>query len=261
MEVSQGNMTAGLWQEIRVMKKGDVMIEYFSRREFIGRSAIMAGGALGSLAIGRNPVWADTAPTDRVEFLESRCNERRPTPKILVAYASRCGSTGGVAGAIGGTFCDGGASVDVLKVENVSDLTSYQAVVIGSAIRSDHWLPEASDFVEKHRKHLGRLPVAYFLTCLTMANATEENRKKALGFLEPLRQKTPHVIPVDTGLFGGTLAYDKLPFMIRIIMKMKMQGKDVAEGDYRDWESIRSWARIVAPALMKNDHNARTNAS
>ncbi len=237
------------------------MIEYFSRREFIGRSAIMAGGVLGSLAVGRNPVWADTALTDRVKFLESRCNERRPNPKILVAYASRCGSTGGVAGAMGKTFCDGGASVDVLKVENVSDLTPYHAVVMGSAIRSDRWLPEASDFVEKHRKLLSGLPVAYFLTCLTMANSTEENRSKALGFLEPLRQKTPHVIPVDTGLFAGALAYDKLPFMVRVIMKMKMQGKDVAEGDYRDWESIRSWARSIAPALIDNRNQTRIKAS
>jgi menaquinone-dependent protoporphyrinogen oxidase len=237
------------------------MIEYLSRREFIGKSALMAGGALGSLAIGRNVVSAETKPTDRIKFLESRCNEIRQHPKILVAYASRCGSTGGVAGTIAGTFCDVGASVDVLRVDNVSDLTSYDGVVIGSAIRSDHWLSEASDFVEQHRKVLSSVPVAYFLTCLTLATATEENRKKALGYMEPLYRKVPEVTPVDTGLFAGALAYDKLPFMVRIVMKMKMQDRGVAEGDYRNWKSIKSWARGIAPVLLNQSNGARIKTS
>ena len=232
------------------------MIEYLSRREFMGKSAALAGGALGSLAIGRNPVFAETLPAAKVKFLESRCNERRQSEKILVTYASRCGSTGGVAGAIGGAFCDSGASVDVIRVKNVTDLTPYHAVVIGSAIRNDRWLPEAIDFVAQHQKVLGRLPTAYFLTCLTLTKPTKENRKKALAYMDPLRRKAPGVTPVDTGLFAGALEYDKLPFMMRMIMKMKMQGKGVTEGDYRDWASIRAWARGIVPVLVNKRHGA-----
>ena len=225
------------------------MTQYLSRREFMGRSATLAGGVLGSLAMGRDLVSAETTSVSRVGFPESRCNENQQKPKILVAYASRCGSTGGVAEAVAGTFCDGGASVDVLRVENVSDLTGYHAVVIGSAIRSDQWLPEAFDFVERHRKVLSGLPVAYFLTCLTLARNTEETRKKAIGFMAPLRQKVPDVTPVDTGLFAGVLAYDKLSFMVRMVMKIKMQDKNIVEGDYRDWKSIKAWAKGIAPVL------------
>jgi hypothetical protein len=54
------------------------------------------------------------------------------------------------------------------------------------------------------------LPVAYFLTCLTLAKPTEENRRKASRFLYPLRSDVPEVVPVDTGPFGGILDYDKL---------------------------------------------------
>jgi menaquinone-dependent protoporphyrinogen oxidase len=243
------------------MKKGNIMIEYLSRREFIGKSALMAGGVLGSFATGRDVVFAETAATERVKFLESRCNESRQNTRILVTYASRCGSTGGVAGAIAGTFCDQGASVDVLRVESVSDLTPYHGVVIGSAIRSDRWLPEAIDFVEQHGEALARIPVAYFLTCLTLAKNTKENRKRALGYLEPLCQKTSHVIPVDIGLFAGALEYGKLPFMVRIIMKMKMQNKGVEEGDYRDFKSIRSWAKGIAPALKNHSNSKRFKTS
>ena len=243
------------------MKKGKIMIEYLSRREFMGKSALMAGGALGSLAMSRTVFSSETKPTAKVRFLESRCNENQQKPKILVVYASRCGSTGGVAGAIGGTLCDRGASVDVLRVESVSDLTPYQGVIIGSAIRSDHWLPEASAFVEQNQEVLNRLPVAYFLTCLTLAKKTKENRKKALDYMAPLREKVPNVIPVDTGLFAGVLAYDKLSFMVQMVMKIKMKSRDVAEGDYRDFKSIRAWARDVAPALFNKGDNARVKAS
>ena len=226
------------------------MTQHLSRREFMGKSAILAGGALGSLAMGRSLVSAETTPVSKPGFPESRCNENQQNPKILVAYASRCGSTGGVAGAVAETLCDGGVSVDLLQVENVTDLTRYRAVVVGSAIRSDQWLPEAFDFVEQHRKVLSGIPVAYFLTCLTLARNTKETRKKALGFMAPLLQKAPDVTPVDMGLFAGVLAYDKLSFMVRMVMKMKMQDKNIAEGDYRDWKSIRAWAKGISPLLV-----------
>ena len=63
--------------------------------------------------------------------------------KILVTYASRTGSTVGVAEAIGKTLIEGGAQVDVLPMKEVTDLSAYRAVVAGSAIQAGHWLPEA----------------------------------------------------------------------------------------------------------------------
>ena len=225
------------------------------------RSATLAAGALGSLAVGRDLVTPRTSQAAEVKFVETRCGEKTKRGRVLIAYASRCGSTGWVAEAIGCVFCDSGASVDVLQVGSVKDLTPYRAVVIGSAIRSDQWLSETSDFVYRNRDVLSRLPVAYFLSCLTLSKPTEENRKKALGFLQPVHREVPEVRPVDTGLFGGVLDYDKLSFMVRMVMKVKMKDKGVAEGDYRDWESIRSWARGVAPSLLNGGGSQQTGAS
>ncbi len=225
------------------------MIEYLSRREFIGRSALLAGGALGSLAVAKN-VWAgENAPDGTIRFFEKRSRKQGPGSKILVAYASRCGSTGGVAGAVAGVLGDNGAAVDVLKVDDVRDLSCYRAVVVGSAIRSDRWLPEAVDFVKRNRSVLADLKVAYFLTCLTMVKPTAENRQKVLGFLAPLREEVPEVVPVGTGLFAGTLDYDKLSFMVRMVMKMRMSSKGISQGDYRNWKSIRAWAREMGGAM------------
>lgn len=60
--------------------------------------------------------------------------------RILVTYASRTGSTVGVAEAIGRTLAEGGAQVDVLPMQDVTDLALYRAVIAGSAIQNKQWL-------------------------------------------------------------------------------------------------------------------------
>ena len=54
---------------------------------------------------------------------------------ILVTYASRTGSTVGVAEAIGKTLTESGLQVEVLPMTEVKDLTLYIAVVAWSAAR------------------------------------------------------------------------------------------------------------------------------
>src|SRR3990172_1705761 len=97
--------------------------------------------------------------------------------KILVTYASRLGSTAGVAAAIGKTLAENGAQVEVLPMHDVTDLAPYRAVVAGSAIRAGGWLPEAMQFVQTHRAALAQKPFAAFLVCMTMAMKRESWRR------------------------------------------------------------------------------------
>src|SRR5512137_2127310 len=83
--------------------------------------------------------------------------------KILVTYATRAGSTAGVAEAIGSRLAEAGGEVEVLPMQEVKDLSTYRAVVLGSAIQDRQWLPEAMDFVRQRKDELARLPVAAFL--------------------------------------------------------------------------------------------------
>jgi len=163
--------------------------------------------------------------------------------KILVAYASRAGSTGEVAEAIGKVLCEGGAAGDVRLAKDVTDLSPYRAVVVGSAIRVGKWLPEAVEFVETHREALGRMPLAYFAVCLTLKEDTEENRREVSAYLDPVCEM---VQPVDVGLFAGGMDYSKLPFILRVMMKAMKSPK----GDFRNWEAIRAWAGQVRDRLV-----------
>ena len=151
-----------------------------TRRDFIVKGAKIAGIGLGAMTVGAEFFTPQLAGASEFRFPESSCGmEATNAPKILVTYASMYGSTGDVADAIGRALCRNGAQVDVQHLKSTSEVEGYHAVVVGSAIRSSKWLPEAIEFVEGHRKTLSEMPVAYFLSCLTLSQSNEETRKKA----------------------------------------------------------------------------------
>lgn len=168
--------------------------------------------------------------------------------KILVTYASRAGSTAGVAEAIGKTLAESGAQVDVLAMQAVKDLTPYGAVVAGSAIQNKQWLPEAMQFMQTHRAALSEKPFAAFLVCMTLAmkNAGQYRRFVA-DFLDPLRSL---VKPVSEGLFAGVLDIRKVPSASdRFKFRLSVLFGVWSEGDHRDWNAIRLWAAGLPPLL------------
>jgi len=179
-------------------------------------------------------------------FPESNCSSKnKGNYKILVAYASEFGTTGEVAEAIGEALCQEGNTVETKWVNNVKDLNNYDAVIIGSAIRYDRWMPEATEFVTANQNILDKLPVAYFFTCLALAHQAEKAEKQAMAYSDKLYVLVPQVKPLSVGRFAGVLDYSKMPFFLRLIFKVILSILGVQEGDYRDWEAIRSWAKGV----------------
>jgi len=163
--------------------------------------------------------------------------------KILVAYATKAGSTSEVAAEIGRVVeSKGDCKVDVYPVGELKGVSGYDAVIIGSSIRAGKWLPQAIKFVAQHQEALSRVPVALFTVCLTLKEDTQENRRTVATYLDPVREV---VQPVDVGLFAGVMDYAKLPFVFRLMMKAMKS----PEGDFRDWQAIRAWADQVRARL------------
>ena len=219
-----------------------------TRREFIVDGSILVGGTVGTIVMGKDLLTPQTANAEKAKFPESNCGSGGK--KVLVAYASYCGSTGNVAEAIAQVLCKNGANIDVRLVKNVKDLSPYKAAVIGSAVRSASWWPEALEFVKTNQYALSRMPVAYFLTCLALYKDSEKSHRTAKTYMEPALKASPKIQPVGTGLFGGELDYSKLNFIYRMVMKSKMKKLGVPEGDFRNWDAIRSWAEEIGSSLL-----------
>ncbi|MBL8076810.1 MAG: flavodoxin domain-containing protein [Anaerolineales bacterium] len=168
--------------------------------------------------------------------------------KILVTYASRLDATTGVAQAIGKTFAESGAQVDVLPMKEVKELESYQAVVAGSAVRAAAWLPEALEFIQTNQKTLAKKPFAAFLVCMTLAMPNgEAYRSHVSSWLDPVRKL---VRPVEEGLFAGTLDISRVEsFAERVKFRLSVLFGVWKEGDHRDWNAIHAWAQKVYPLL------------
>ena len=167
--------------------------------------------------------------------------------RILVAYASRAGSTAEAAEAIGQVLRSHEIDVDVRSVKDVQNVSGYDALVLGTAIWVGKPLPEATRFLAAHRDPLTHLPVAYFVLCDTLKDDTEENLDRARAYLDPL---VAIKRPISLGLFAGARDFSKLHPCLRWLLKRVMR---LAEGDWRDWGQIRAWAADLPARLAAED--------
>jgi menaquinone-dependent protoporphyrinogen oxidase len=167
--------------------------------------------------------------------------------KILVAYATAAGSTGEIAELVGKTLRERGATVDVHPAKEMTDLSEYGAVVLGTGIRIGKPYSDAVTFLKTHQALLSEMPVAGFVVCGAMKEETEESCREAESYLDTLFGNAPSVKPVAKGLFGGAIDPDKLSWPMRMMMKKLLKEPG---GDYRNWDAIRDWAVEVHPALV-----------
>jgi len=209
-------------------------VRTLSRRDFLKTAGIALGG--GIAACGGLTALATYTPS--VKLPASTLGDQTMSKKILIAYASKCGSTGEVATAIGRTLAQNNVYVDVLPIKQVADLAGYEVVFVGSAIRAGRWLREATDFVSGNRTVLQGVPTAYFTVCMTMAEDTPDNRAKAAGFIEPVRAV---LTPAAEGYFAGKVDPARLSF----VENAMLNAKHVPQGDFRDWNKIRDWAQSI----------------
>ena len=160
------------------------------------------------------------------------------TKKILVAYATRAGSTAEIAKVIGETLAAHGGAVDVLPIQSVTSLAGYQAVVLGSAVRYSGWLPEAVKYVEQNRDLLAQRPLAVFAAHILNMGSDDASRQNRHAYLDAVRKLVP---PRAEACFAGVGDPKKVALFERLLFKAIKP----PEGDYRDWEAIRAWAESL----------------
>lgn len=159
---------------------------------------------------------------------------------VLVAYASKHGSTEGIAQAIADRLRERGVPTDVQAVGDVGDVGDLQAVVLGSAVYAGSWMKEAIEFAQAQAERLVGLPVWLFTSGpLGEDVEDEEEQPRQLAELRGL------IAPVEHRVFFGALDRSKLGFGERMIVK----AVKAPEGDFRDWDAIEGWADGIADEL------------
>jgi menaquinone-dependent protoporphyrinogen oxidase len=156
--------------------------------------------------------------------------------RTLVAYASKHGSTEEVARAIGAQLRDAGHHVDIRDAAVVTDVESYDAVVVGGSLYMGRWHADARVFLRHHRAALEERPLAVFaLGSRTLAeHDVADSRRQLDNALERL-----DIHPKLVTVFGGVIEPAKLRFPLN----------RMPQSDARDWTAIAAWAGEVATRL------------
>ena len=158
--------------------------------------------------------------------------------RVLVTYATRAGSTGEVAQVIGETLKLRSFRVDVRTIRSRPRVEDYGAVLIGSAVRTGSWLPEAVDFVAEHQMALKHLPVALFTVHMHNLGNDPQSVANRRGYLSQIR---PLVHPVGEAYFSGAID----PAKLSVLDRLRVRAVKAPVADFREWEKIRGWARSV----------------
>ena len=163
---------------------------------------------------------------------------------ILVAYATRYGSTQEVAEAVAAALRERGLAVDIQPMRGVQSLDHYGAIVLGAPLYMFHWHKDALHFLARHRESLTRRPVAVF--ALGPFHADEKEFQGAREQLDKELAKFPWLTPQTIAIFGGKFDPQKLTFPYNLIPALK----NMPSSDVRDWTAIRAWANDLAELLQ-----------
>jgi menaquinone-dependent protoporphyrinogen oxidase len=170
---------------------------------------------------------------------------------VLVVYASKHGSTRGIAERIAAKLTEKGHPAEARSVQEASGLEGYNAFVIGSAAYGFHWMDEALAFVKSNSAVLKRVPVWLFSSGPLGNEATDQKGRDLLTATVPKEIPELQGVVEARGhrVFFGALDPDTLGFAERALRKLPAARAALPEGDFRDWDEIDAWAAEIASDL------------
>jgi menaquinone-dependent protoporphyrinogen oxidase len=170
------------------------------------------------------------------------------TVTVLVAYATGQGSTRGVAERIADDLRAAGCRVELRPVDGVDGTDAYDAVVFGSPVYDQSWLPEGERFLRANADALARRPVWLF-----SVGAFGDTHRVLGGLVK----RSPRQIgelratlhPRGDRFFAGAVQRHQWPWYGRLLFRA-FGGRF---GDNRDWRAIDGWAQEIARALRSSN--------
>jgi menaquinone-dependent protoporphyrinogen oxidase len=167
---------------------------------------------------------------------------------VLVAYASKYGSTQEVAEAIAATLGERGLSVDLQPMRKVRTIEGCGAVVLGAPLYFGFWHKDALNFLSRNQDALAQRPVAIF--ALGPNSNDEKEMQGSRAQLDKELAKFPWLTPIIIEVFGGNYPA-KLRFPESLIAGLPASPlHGMPASDVRDWAAIHAWASSLAAMLQ-----------
>lgn len=183
--------------------------------------------------------------------------------KVLVVYGSRHGGTRGIAERIGDVLRTEGLDAVVAAANEVGDVHTADAFVIGSGVYMGSWLDEPLEFMRRNQDALAARPTWLFssgpLLGSTKSKDDVDPVTDALGPADgpgsggrkKVEALSAAIQPRDHRVFLGAFdPKDPPKSMSERVVRMMPAAKNILPpGDFRDWDAIEVWAREIASKL------------
>lgn len=169
----------------------------------------------------------------------------RASLRVLVAYASCHGSTAGIAERIAAGLRSSGDTIDCRLMGEVSGLSGYDAVVLGSALHDQAWLPEAMAFLARFADGLEPVPLWLFTVGMPGALPRRLQGWARMEEGQTAEKLAPLVHPRGHHLFSGVIRKEHLSRAGRVRFRL-MGGR---YGDFRNWDEVDRWADALSDEL------------
>jgi menaquinone-dependent protoporphyrinogen oxidase len=163
--------------------------------------------------------------------------------KVLVTAASKHGATAEIASVIGAILEAEHIDVDVRPPEEVEQVATYDAVVLGSGVYAGHWLKPARQFVERHEEDL-RERLLFVFSSEPVGQPPKDSDEPA-----EVADIDAALHPIDHQVFGGRLIAGQLGLFEKSIIRVAR----APMADDRPWDDIVDWAKEIARYLVAED--------
>jgi menaquinone-dependent protoporphyrinogen oxidase len=175
--------------------------------------------------------------------------------RILVLFGTTEGQTAKIAGAIGVTLRNCGATVDVLEAGTApADPEDYSGVIVAASVHASGYQRPVRRWVHAHARALDARPTAFVSVCLGVLQTDPKVQQEVADIPRRFVARAgwhPTVIKV----VAGALPYTHYKWLTRWLMKriVAKAGGDTdtsRDYEYTDWVDLRAFAREFARTVL-----------